>query len=283
MTNEIEKIPEDIFTQLGIDKNAPEEEPIPTLVFSKGGKLTMNEWVYDHVTEKGHYEQIDITENLQWIQKRGRDVHFDADVTLNDVFLFLERDPEICDMIFENCWIKEYVNTWKKINPADILTDHSYDPDGIEYLNVYWATDLFTYAGKQTISGLDRACLDGEGFVLQDDIFEDEEKTYKLYSKGTRINWGIDFTHLTKLLDLPVRLNTDFKITEEWGQRVGRKWDDIKVLLNCHREFSFHQVIEAIMWELSFYGVEEDKIAKGEELTEMKNSIDWDSLKDSLK
>lgn len=280
MTNEIEKVPEDIFTQLGIDRDAPEVEGPPTLVFSKGGKLIMNDWVYDHETDKGEYINVDLTEDLKWIHKRGRDVHFNSDVTLNDVFLFLERDPEICDMIFENCYIKDYVNSWKKIDPATINRDHSYDPEGIEYLMVYWAADLFTYAGKQEISGLDRACLDGQGFELQEDQFEDEEKAFKLYSKGTRINWGIDFTALPKLLDLPIHLNTEFKIFKEWGSRIDVPYDkNTPPILECHRKFSFHQVIEAIMWELSFYGIEEDKLAKGEELKEIKDSIDWDSLK----
>jgi hypothetical protein len=270
----------DIFEQPGLNETVAEVASPPTLVFSKGGKLTMNEWIYDHNAKIGHYQHIDLTEDLRWIHKRGRDVQFADDVTLNDVFLFLERDPEICDMIFENCYIKDYVNCWKKIDPSTINRDHSYDPDGIEYLMVYWATDLFTYAGKQEISGLDRACFDGQGFELQEDQFEDEEKTYKLYSKGTRIDWGIDFTPLPKMLDLPVVLNTEFKILKEWGRRVGIDYNkDEPPILDCYRSFSFHQAIEAIMWELSFHGIEEDKLAKGAELSEIRKSIDWDSLK----
>ena len=37
----------DIFEQLGIDRDTEETESTPPLVFSKGGKLTFNEWVYD--------------------------------------------------------------------------------------------------------------------------------------------------------------------------------------------------------------------------------------------
>jgi len=266
----------DIYKQLGIDPNKEEvESPLP-LRFSKGGKLTYNEWVYDKEKGEGQYIPQDITNNLLWLHKRGLPVSLDADVTLNDVFEFIALEPEICDAVFENCYIKEYVNYWKKIDQSNVVRDHQYDPDEIEFLQVYWGPDLFTYAGKTEISGLSRASFHGQGFLLQEDKYEDEEKKYKLYSKDTRINWGIDFSTLETILDLPVVLDPQFKITEEW---VSCK-DPLKLatLLDCNRNFSFHEFIEAIMWELSFYGIEEDKIANAAEIIAMKDSIDLDSL-----
>jgi len=266
----------DIFEQLGIDPNKEEVASLLPLRFSKGGKLTHNEWVYDKEAEVGSYVPRDLTDNLLWLHARGLPVSFEADVTLDDVFIFLEKEPEICDMIFENCYIKDYVAHWKKLDRSKIVTDHSYDPDGIEYLQVYWAPDLFTYAGKTEISGLSRACFDGQGFLLKEDKFEDEEKTYKLYSEDTRINWGVDFSPLETLLDLPIVLNTQFKIIEEWNR--GKDPHKLTTIIDCNRNFSFHEVVEAIMWELSFYGIEEDKLAKGVEINAIRDSIDWDSV-----
>lgn len=265
-----------IYDELKINKDAPEVEPPSPLVFSKGGKLTHNEWVYDHDVGKGEYIPRDLTNDLLWLHKRGLPVSFDSDVTLDDVFMFLEKEPEICDIIFENCYIKEYVAHWKKLDRTKIVTDHSYDPDGIEYLQVYWVPDLFTYAGKTEISGLSRACFDGQGFVLQEDVFQDDEKKYKMYSAGTRINWGIDFSALETMLDLPIVLNTQFKLVEEWDR--GKDPHALATILDCTRTFSFHEAVEAIMWELSFYGIEEDKLAMGAEITALKDSIDWDSV-----
>lgn len=266
-----------IFDELGIKEN-DEKASVPALVFSKCGKLTYNEWTYDHETNTGQYVPKDLTDNLLWLHKRGCPVHFTSDVTLDDVFKFLAKEPEVCDIIFENCYIIDYVEHWKKLDRSKIVTDHSYSPDGIEYLHVYWAPDLFTYAGKTEISGLSRACFDGQGFLLKEDVFEDDEKKYKLYSEGTRINWGIDFSALETLLDLPIVLNTQFKIIEEWN--VGKDPQKLATILDCHREFSFHETIEAIMWELSFYGLEDEKKEKLEEIEKIKDSIDWDSLGD---
>jgi len=227
-------------------------------------------------TEVGSYVPRDITDNLLWLHKRGLHVSFAPDVTLDDVFMFLEKEPEVCDIVFENCYIKEYVEHWKKLDRSKIITDHSYDPDGIEYLQVYWSPDLFTYAGKTEISGLSRASFDGQGFVLKEDVYQDDEKEYKLYSSGTRINWGIDFSALETMLDLPIVLNTQFKIVEEWDR--GKDPHKLATIIDCTRNFSFHEAVEAIMWELSFYGIEEDKLAKGAEINGIKDSINWNEV-----
>jgi len=268
------------FKQLITESKEEKRSPLP-LRFSKGGKITFNEWIYDHEKGEGQYVPKDLTDNLLWLHKRGLPVSFDDDVTLNDIFEFLTREPEICDVVFENCYIKEYVNHWKKIDQTKIVRDHSYDPDGIEFLQIYWVPDLFTYAGQTEISGLSRASFDGQGFVLREDKFEDEKKKYKLYSKGTRINWGVDFSSLETLLDLPIVLNPEFKIIEEFKKDENGTYPDpesLKTILECGRDFTFHEAIEAVMWELSFYGIEEDKLAKGKEIEEMRDSIKWDSL-----
>jgi len=273
----------DIYEQLGIHPNKEEvESPLP-LRFSKGGKLTYNEWVYDKEKGEGQYIPQDITNNLLWLHKRGLPVSLDADVTLNDVFEFIALEPEICDAVFENCYIKEYVNYWKKIDQSKVVRDHQYDPDEIEFLEVYWVPDLFTYAGKTKISGLSRASFHGQGFILQEDKYEDEEKKYKLYSKDTRINWGIDFSTLETILDLPIKLNSEFKIMENFtalrnSDGTYKSYSELGTLLDCFRDFSFHEFIEAVMWELSFYGIEEDKITNAAEIITMKDSIDLDSL-----
>lgn len=262
-----------IFDKLKIDENIPDVELPSALIFSKGGKLTYNGWVYNDKTKEGKYISRDITDNLLWLHKRGLEVSFDPDVTLNDVFLFLERELEICDVIFENCYIKDYVTYWKNLDRSKIVTDHSYNPNGIEYLQLYWAPDLFTYAGKTKIYGLSSASLDGQGFILKEDVFEDDEKTYVIYKTGTRISYGIDFSAIETILDLPIKLNTNFKIVEECDGAKNPR--ELLTLLDCDRDFSFHEAIEAIMWELSFYGTEEDKMEKLTEIEKIKNSIEF--------
>jgi hypothetical protein len=136
-------------------------------------------------------------------------------------------------------------------------------------LELYWGTELFTYEGKTDISGLSRADFHGIGFELKEDQFDGDWKTHV---KGDRIHWGLDFTAIKDMLDLPIRLNSEFKIIEEWDR--GKKMDELKTLIDCNRDFSFHEVVEGIMWELSFYGSDEERMEKKDEVMAIKAGID---------
>lgn len=242
------------------------------LEFRKGGRLIFNDWVYDHEKGEGHYEEIDVTDK-QWIHKRDRHVYFAEDVTLDDVFLFLSRDTEICDMIFCNCHVANFVKSWAKIDPAAIKTTHEYGPDEVEKLELYWTTELFTYEGVTDIDGLSRADFHGLGYVLTEDKVEGEgEYAYTMWKKGDRVRWGLDFMALPDLLDLPVVLNEEFVIMEEWDN--GKDMTKLAKLVNCQRKFTFHEAIEGILWELSFYGSEEAKMETKEHVLGIKAEFD---------
>jgi hypothetical protein len=241
------------------------------LEFRKGGVVIFNEWVYDHEAGVGEYVERDLTAEGKWLHKRDQTVSFAEDVTLNDVFLFLARDPEICDIVFCNCFIESFMKTWSKIDQAAIKYTQEYDVDGIEYLELYWGADLFTYEGVTTISGLSRADFHGKGFVLKEDKGEDDSD-FIMYKKGTRIQWGLDFTSLDSILGLPIKLNTKFEIQEEWAR--GKKIEELKMFVSCDREYTLHEAIEGIMWELSFYGSDENRMEKKEEILGIKAEID---------
>jgi len=70
------------------------------LNFLKGGKLVYNNWVYDKVIKEGHYEVQDLSNNGDWLHKRDQTVWLAPDVTLNDIFLFLARDPRFVTLHF---------------------------------------------------------------------------------------------------------------------------------------------------------------------------------------
>ena len=240
------------------------------LEFRKGGVVIYNEWVYDHDADVGQYIERDLTADSKWLHKRDRDVDLEDGVTLNDVFKFLARDPEICDIVFCNCFIDNFLKTWQKIDQATINYEQVYDPDGIEYLELYWGADLFTYNGETTISGLSRADFHGKGFALREDKTEDGE--YVLWKKGDRIQWGLDFSGIDTLIGLPIKLNTKFEIQEEWSS--GKQIGDLKMFISCTRKFSLHEFIEGIMWELSFYGSDESRMEAKEHVLSIKAEID---------
>jgi hypothetical protein len=242
------------------------------LEFHRGGILTCNEWEYNEELGEGKYVER-ILDDLDWLHKRDRPVYFHDDVTLYDAFLFVQRDPEICDIVFPNCFIKEYVghfqNALDKFHSSRPV--RKYDPDGIEYIELYWNTDLSEYEGVTTIDGMDRACCHGIGYELKEDKYEDYSSD-PVWKSGQRINWGIDFCSLSDMLDLPIKLNTKFEVYDDW-MKYKDDYKNVPILLSCERKFTLYQAIEAVFWELSFYGSEEEKTEKKNELDDIMTDI----------
>jgi hypothetical protein len=241
------------------------------LEFRRGGTLIYNEWVYDEEKGEGEYFERDLTHNLDWLHKRDRFVKFADDVTLYDLFLFVERDPEVCDIVFTNCFIKEYVKAFKKaqiqFHQSRILPEPS--DDDIEYLEVYWVPEVGNWEeGRTTIDSLDRAWFHGIGVIRK----EDSEH----YKAGERTHWGIDFSPLINLLHLPVRLNSNFELRDDMhlDKYRGVPWQDIPILFKGHREFTFMAAMEAVFWELSFAGTEEDKAEEKNKLDAIMDDLD---------
>ena len=255
------------------------------LKFTKGGRVSNSEWVYDREKEEGEYVSTDITDNTAWLHRRTKDVEFADDVTLNDVFEFVARDVDVADIIFTNCWIKDYVEEWKRIKEENLQPDIEEDQDQlIEYLELYWGPELSEYEGRVDIDGVDRADFHGIGFELSKD--QEDGMGWK---KGERITWGIDFSSLKDILHLPVRLNENFVIYDDWMKYKdvpNFNFKDLPRLIDCKRSFTLEQAIQGVMWELSFYGVNSEKEAVRAEVEsryeEVKDSLDKEDKNDKV-
>lgn len=237
-----------------------------------GGKIIEEKWCYDETIGKGHYEDVDIT--TCWFHKRNHHTKISDGVVLNDIFEIVARDPEVCDFIFANCFVKEYVDSWKtktmKTGPNE------YDPDGFEYLELYWAPDYHTDRnGKGTVDGLNLAGFHAIGWELREDKIEEWGK----YDKGTRISWGFGGTSFAEYLHLPIKLNKEFKIMECIHKIKPGEY--LPTLFEAEREYSLHDIIEGIFYELSFYGTDEERKEKFDEIEKSIDEIkgkDYDQL-----
>lgn len=210
----------------------------------KGGRIIQNEWVYDEVAKKGQYNKVDITDDLKWIHKRDLACLVHQDVTLNDIFKIIALEPEIMDIMFCNCMAKALIEDWMqiKVYPQRIAGE-----DEIEYLELHWAPEVDE---QSQLYGMSRPQFHGIGYELKED--------HEFFKKGERIPWAIGCVELKNLLDLPIRLNESF---------------DIKNVFSGSMTFTLHQVIESILWELSFYGNEEGKKNAREEIEMSYNEV----------
>jgi hypothetical protein len=246
------------------------------LEFRKGGILIENKWVYCEDKKEGSYVEVDITD--KWFHKRDMSCNLQEGVTLDDVFLFIAREPEICDIIFVNCFVMQMYKDWCRSGGA---TKSEYGPDEIEYLELYWHPEMCDWGDGPQLEGDDRACFHGVGYELKEDKYESWQNPSDppAFKKGTRINWAIDFSPIETLKALPIKLNEEFRIRGDW-KKYPRDINIIPDVLSCKKRFSFEQIIHGVLWELSFHGSEADKADKKEELMsrvdEVKNIVGLD-------
>jgi hypothetical protein len=225
------------------------------VVIKKGGRLAFTRWIYDESVEAGEYKSEDITARpYAFLFEPCR---LEKDVTLADV-LAIVRGHEILQTIFQRDWASELVEEaftgdWK---PAPT----GYAPDAIEYLEIYqvWAFD----SRSRTYQPNTPPDFHGVGVELRDDHYENGSLTGK---KGARIHWGLSFTSPRELMNLPVRINPEIKITEDdtESERYGHTLDTVRYEL-----LPLCQILHAVIWELMWNGPAEDRDQCGNEIME---------------
>lgn len=184
--------------------------------------------------------------------------------TLADVFGLMEASP-LLKRIYRPSFVDELCAEASK-GPAHGEQQPAHDR--IEYLELYaeWGLDTHT----QTYSGTTRLRLHGVGPVLKEDHPEEHKR------KGERIEWAVSLTPLCELLALPVGVNHGVRITEDdraaqaWMREIGRAQVE---------DVTLGQVIEGLLWELSFHGGPSEQEAVSEELSRRVAEVDGGTAK----
>lgn len=177
-----------------------------------------------------------------------------ADLKLADVFNLFDMCPAL-HQVFKREWSAEMCEEARKGPVPMARGDNPADAAGIEYLELYWAWSLDT--GSNTYCSVNSLDFHGVGPVLN---FDDETYGFKA---GSRINWSVSLTPLRELLELPVRLREEFTIAED---NVDAKGYGESVASGRCVEVLLGQVIQGILWELSFHGGPEDKVEVSDRL-----------------
>lgn len=234
------------------------------LEIRKGGKLIETKWIYDKVAKQGAYHDIDRTD--QAIRNLFEVCELAPDVTLKDIFLLLNSEIDIFDAVIGN-WCKEIV-TEGLTAPEKPYDLNVYDPEQIEYLELRF-TPEYESDGDGTedyLQGFTRPDFGGTGVELRND--GDQEH----YSKGDRIPWGISFTPANELINIPVRLAKDVAIYEGiLKSKSGQMPNKLAEFKNP--SFTLGQILEGIIWEMSFHGGPDKRDAFNKDLRETVDKI----------
>jgi|CXWL01.1.fsa_nt_gi hypothetical protein len=207
------------------------------LILCPGPKLLLRGFRPDPGDVGGRPNETDVSDRAQEFLFELVTVH--PETTLADIFSLLEASP-LLQRIYRRDLVEELCAEARN-GPEELLADATYE--GIEFLELYqqWGLDTSTneYSGAQHLQ------LHGIGRELAEDRPQEGKK------KGERIEWSVGLTPLRKLLSLPVRVNAEVRVTEE-DPAAKAHLSEIKRVRNA--DVSLGQVIDSLLWELSFHG-----------------------------
>ncbi len=163
-------------------------------------------------------------------------------VTLADIFGLLNACPELVG-IYRRHFSKELLaHANKGLSPKYVP---GYDPEGIEYLELYQVWNFNT--ATKTYQPVGRLSFHGIGFELR----EDRDMGGYVEKAGSRVQWGVSLSDIRELLSLPIRIRQDIPVCEDdfsakaWGKTL----DTVRV-----EAVTLGEVLHGVLWELSFHG-----------------------------
>lgn len=229
------------------------------LIISKNGRLLEKKSKYNEDLDKVVYTTKDITKLAP--KYLFEECTIASDATLKDIFLILNKNLDIFDTIIGN-WTKELVT--EGLNNTATPYTGKYNPDGIEYLELYKASE-YNKSCKEFYSHTD---LHGIGFKLKaDKLFSWGEVEWK---KGTRINWSLSFLKPNEIINIPIKLNTTLTVIN--GDINHGKYHD-KLAEYQGVTYTLGEILYSIMWELSFFGGPSSRDSKKGELDVITKEI----------
>jgi len=208
------------------------------LTLKKGGKLVKTKWIYDEKKDKGNYIFIDVTDEAP--TRLFDACELDADVTLRDIFLILNKELDIFNCVLRY-WCREFVD--EGLNKTVTMDNEIED---IEYLELCWYLNRDEFEGKKELYGNIFPYFHGCGY---------KDK------KGNRIPYNISYIPVNEIIDLPLKLNKDYVIINEEKPRD-------KPIVFKGSQYSLGHILYGIIWEVSFNGSPKDRDEKSKKIQE---------------
>lgn len=229
-----------------------------TITLTAHSQLHQNCWQPPQSDEaEGCYLAVDVTTQAE--QFLFDELELGAGVTLKNVFELVMASPGLQSLLARH----RAVEICKEGLASQAPHDSGIAAEDVEYVAVY--RTLSKHSGNRTLSGW-RASFHGVGPVLQEDVIEHGNTIYKA---GARRLYSFSFTSPQVLRDLPLRLDADLAMCEE-DFSIDKHWERTEHLV-CE-EFTLGDVLDAIFWELTFYGVGQERDQAAKELTELAQS-----------
>jgi len=209
-------------------------------------------------------------------------IYIDKEITLEDILFILEKDENLVNIIFGSQMGHHPLSVYLEDIKKDCMDESRED---LEYIELNWIAEQFDYK-----KFYDKYKDDEENLILgplhkfdEDEVnkieiyvdihgwgeyfsADGEEENYEEgYVPPTHGSYAIEFTPLSRMKHLPIRLNKKFIIREE-----GIRGDEENIVVEGEKEFTVYEIFGEILSEITFAGLPEERDKK------------WDDVVDSI-
>jgi len=262
------------------------------IIFKKSGIFYDNDINPEH--EDYVYEKVDsIIPYLTDI------VIFDKNLVLRDFFSLLEPDEEMINIVFGSHLGHHPLSPFIQEVTNDCIPDGK---EEMEYITCKWVTEQFDYRifyeEYKNDEDDEKSVFSCHKLELHEPTEEDEndisiyvdvhgwgayepseDDPYDEDSPApTHTSYAIEFTPLNRMAHLPVRLNTHIEMRDR------NEMGDEDPVAEGHMQFSVFDVVGAILSEISFCGLPEERDEKWQDIVdsvdEAKENFNNDGEKD---
>ena len=185
------------------------------------------------------------------------------DITLGDIFKIVENEELCCLFIRAYSWCNDIEEFHKSAKIPLVKKD--------EFTEKLWHLDIYRC--------MDNYCNTFDLMPNFHGIGELDEDTRKYYDEHPletpllSVNYGIELSPTNELVDLPVMANREVKITID--NKGNRSKVGTQKVVNC--KYTLLDILDAIYWEISFFGGPKESTEMREELcqqvTDIKNEL----------
>lgn len=108
------------------------------------------------------------------------------------------------------------------------------------------------------------------------EIWDDELSEYCSFhgkAEGEEMTYSLSFSEIKNWKHLPFILNTDYEIHNYNKEKIN------KPVISCKKDFSFYEVIDGFIYELTFFGSPEDQQEKKNEVYDISDKIKSGEIK----
>jgi len=219
------------------------------LVLKKGGKLIKTAWDKD----KEEWGDEDISQAMfispRWLYEVN--FYLDTDVTLRDVFLYMNNNPTYWEVLLGN-WAEEYIAEGLKA-PSEPK-----DPN-IHCVEMYWMCET-----SHEDEGVYVICPKFMDMHMPGVWGKDEPEIGA--KKEDETNYSVMFTPANNLAPYPLKINPEFKIYKDICECKNLKKGQEVLFEADIRQPSLFEVLYGIVWELSFCGSPTDRDKEDEKI-----------------